>query len=132
MLEVRRTTGLSPLGSIYEASASGGRRVPSVTFTCLDELTPREHEVATLLARGYSNKQIAQSLVLTQGTVANHVAHILSKLGVTNRTQVAALILGRTDEATENGSVVQLPSRPDTAQNPTRMRWSHSANSPRH
>jgi DNA-binding NarL/FixJ family response regulator len=59
----------------------------------LDPLTPREREVAALIARGYSNQQIAATLVLTTGTVANHVAHILCKLGATNRTQVAALVL---------------------------------------
>jgi DNA-binding NarL/FixJ family response regulator len=58
----------------------------------LAELTPREREVAALLAAGCTNQQIAERLVLTRGTVANHVAHILYKLGVTNRTQVAALV----------------------------------------
>jgi DNA-binding NarL/FixJ family response regulator len=58
----------------------------------LTELTTREREVAALLGAGYTNQQIAEKLVLTRGTVANHVAHILYKLGVTNRTQVAALV----------------------------------------
>jgi DNA-binding NarL/FixJ family response regulator len=66
----------------------------------LEVLTPREREVACLLARGYTNQQIANELVLTRGTVANHVAHILEKLGVGNRTQVAARVLGRADELT--------------------------------
>jgi DNA-binding NarL/FixJ family response regulator len=52
-------------------------------------LTPREHEVARLIARGYTNRQIANELVLTPGTVANHVAHILHKLECTSRIQVA-------------------------------------------
>jgi DNA-binding NarL/FixJ family response regulator len=56
-------------------------------------LTSRECEVAKLIARGYTNRQIAQALVVTEGTAANHVAHILSKLGVANRTQVAARML---------------------------------------
>jgi DNA-binding NarL/FixJ family response regulator len=63
----------------------------------VDGLTPRECEVAALIARGYSNRQIADALVLTRGTVANHVAHILAKLGAANRTQVAARVF----EATE-------------------------------
>jgi len=45
------------------------------------------------MACGYTNQQIADTLVLTRGTVANHVAHILDKLGASNRTQVAALVL---------------------------------------
>jgi hypothetical protein len=40
-----------------------------------------------------SNRAIAQKLVIEQGTIANHVAHILAKCGVSNRTQVAALFL---------------------------------------
>ena len=53
-------------------------------------LTAREREVADLVARGYSNRQIADRLVLTPGTVANHIAHILNKLGVDSRVHVAA------------------------------------------
>ena len=59
-----------------------------------DTLTPREREVAGLIARGYTNRQIADALIVTPGTVANHVAHILTKLGVANRTQVAAYMSG--------------------------------------
>jgi DNA-binding NarL/FixJ family response regulator len=59
----------------------------------LDGLTRREREVAELIARGFTNQQIAETLVLTRGTVANHVAHILGKVGVTNRTQIAARVL---------------------------------------
>jgi len=61
--------------------------------TCdLAILTPREREVAALLADGRTNQQIAELLVIERGTVANHVAHILHKLGVSNRTQVALLV----------------------------------------
>jgi DNA-binding NarL/FixJ family response regulator len=58
----------------------------------MNELTPREREVALLIARGFSNRQIATQLVITQGTAANHVAHIINKLGVTNRASVAATV----------------------------------------
>jgi DNA-binding NarL/FixJ family response regulator len=58
-----------------------------------DLLSAREREVAELLALGYSNSQIADALVITRGTVANHVAHILTKLGLANRTQVAAWMI---------------------------------------
>jgi len=56
-------------------------------------LTPREQEVARLIAQGYSNRQIADALVLTLGTVANHVAHILDKLDCSTRVQVAVWTL---------------------------------------
>lgn len=52
-------------------------------------LTRRQQEVAGLLGRGYSNARIAAELVLVEGTVANHIEHILQRLGFENRTQVA-------------------------------------------
>jgi DNA-binding CsgD family transcriptional regulator/tetratricopeptide (TPR) repeat protein len=52
-------------------------------------LTPREREVALLLARGLTDRQIADHLVITERTVAAHVEHILGKLSFTSRTQVA-------------------------------------------
>jgi ATP/maltotriose-dependent transcriptional regulator MalT len=53
-------------------------------------LTARELEVARLIAEGHSNKQIAEALVVTEGTAANHVHNVLGKLGFSNRAQVAA------------------------------------------
>ena len=50
-------------------------------------LTPRELEVLRLLARGYSNQKIADTLTVTVGTVKNHVQHVIAKLGVSDRTQ---------------------------------------------
>jgi DNA-binding NarL/FixJ family response regulator len=53
-------------------------------------LTPREREVVALLARGLTNRQIGQTLVVTEGTAENYVQRVLGKLGVNNRAQVAA------------------------------------------
>ena len=53
-------------------------------------LTGREHEVAGLVAAGLTNRQIAERLYLSERTAQNHVQHILTKLDMTNRTQVAA------------------------------------------
>ncbi|GAC1316005.1 MAG: hypothetical protein NVSMB2_08370 [Chloroflexota bacterium] len=53
-------------------------------------LTAREREVAQLVAAGLTNDEIAQRLVLTPGTVANHVAHILGKERLRSRVQLAA------------------------------------------
>lgn len=50
-------------------------------------LTRRELKFLRLLAHGYSNQKIAQSLVVSVGTVKNHVQHIIAKLGVSDRTQ---------------------------------------------
>jgi DNA-binding CsgD family transcriptional regulator len=52
------------------------------------ELTRREREVAGLLVRGLSNRDIAEQLVIAQGTAANHVQRVLIKLGCRNRAQV--------------------------------------------
>jgi DNA-binding NarL/FixJ family response regulator len=52
-------------------------------------LSPREQEVARLLARGFTNKQISAELVVSSGTVRSHVEHILNKLNLRSRSQVA-------------------------------------------
>lgn len=52
-----------------------------------DPLTDRETEILRLMASGYSNKEIANSLGVAAGTVKNHVSNILSKLGVRDRTR---------------------------------------------
>ncbi len=56
----------------------------------LDALTEREQEILTRMARGDSNQQIADQLVITVGTVKGHINHILSKLGAHNRTEAVA------------------------------------------
>jgi len=58
-------------------------------------LTPREEQIAGLLAQGMSNKAIAKSLVIAQRTAETHVANVLVKLGFTSRSQVAAWVAER-------------------------------------
>lgn len=58
-------------------------------------LTPRENEIALLVAQGMSNREISRSLVISQRTVDVHVEHILAKLGFNSRTQVASWIARR-------------------------------------
>jgi two-component system, NarL family, response regulator DevR len=53
------------------------------------ELTEREREVLTLVARGYTNKQIADKLYVSEKTARNHVSHILEKLGLSRRSEAA-------------------------------------------
>lgn len=63
-------------------------------------LTRREREVASLVAQGMSNKEIAAQLVISQRTAETHVEHILTKLGFTSRTQIVALLA---NEAASSG-----------------------------
>lgn len=67
---------------------SGG---PKNAFDAL--LSARELQVVKLIAEGLSNKQIGANLELSDKTVKNHISHILAKLGLTARTQVAVLAL---------------------------------------
>ena len=54
------------------------------------ELTPREREVAALVASGCTNREIAHQLMVAERTVETHLEHIFHKLGLTSRAQVAA------------------------------------------
>jgi DNA-binding NarL/FixJ family response regulator len=79
----------------------GGRVVPPsvaqklAEYTPRIELTERELEVLALVAKGLSNKEIADAIGRTQATVKVHVLHILSKLGVDDRTAAVTVGLKR-------------------------------------
>ena len=75
--------------AVAEAAREGLRVAAEDT---VGKLTPRQREVARLVASGLTNMEIAERLVLTPGTVANHVEGILRRLGFRSRTQVAALL----------------------------------------
>ena len=60
-----------------------------------ERLTRREQEVALLVARGLTNRQIAQELSVSRNTANNHVARILRKLGLRSRAQIAAWVTER-------------------------------------
>lgn len=60
---------------------------PDPSITTAEPLTARERDILRLMAEGLSNRGIADELVITEGTVKNHVTNILSKLGVHTRTQ---------------------------------------------
>jgi non-specific serine/threonine protein kinase len=53
------------------------------------ELSIRERQVVGLIVNGLTNREIAQKLDIAEGTAANHVWHVLNKLGLNSRTQIA-------------------------------------------
>jgi DNA-binding NarL/FixJ family response regulator len=55
----------------------------------LSELTPRERDVLHLIAKGFTNREIAGELYITEGTVKTHVTHLLTRLNLRNRAQIA-------------------------------------------
>jgi DNA-binding NarL/FixJ family response regulator len=71
-----------------------GQRRRSSEEPVTDPLTRREREVATLLAQGLTDRQIAERLVISEGTVGVHVTHILAKLDVHSRAQIAVWLVG--------------------------------------
>ena len=86
---IQRLADEAPSQPEPPAPSNGGR-------AALEQLTNREIEVLRLLAQGQSNPQIAQTLVISRGTVKGHVQHIISKLGASDRTQavVRAIEMG--------------------------------------
>jgi two-component system, NarL family, response regulator DegU len=68
---------------------------PPAEEVTLEQLTIREAEVLQLLAEGLSNKDIATQLVLSEGTVKNHISAILAKLHANDRTQAVVTALKR-------------------------------------
>ncbi len=76
---------------LVEFGRKGRTTVNQSTGSVDEELSTREIEVLKLLAAGASNREIADRLVLAEGTVKNHVSNILSKLHAENRTHAANL-----------------------------------------
>jgi DNA-binding CsgD family transcriptional regulator len=79
----------------WAAASAGSGAAPAsaaAAAPALSPLSPRELEVARLVARGQTNRQIAETLVVSERTAENHVQHILVKLGFSNRSQIAAWV----------------------------------------
>ena len=76
------TAVLSELGS--------DRDIPNTEQIKIDQLTPREREIAVVACTGLTNKQIAEKLLISEATVRHHLGAIFSKLGVSTRSELTA------------------------------------------
>jgi DNA-binding NarL/FixJ family response regulator len=94
---------LSPSVTRRVIDRMAGQPSPVATSRRLEHLTPREREVLELIARGLSNREIAEDFVIEESTVKTHVKRILMKLGLRDRVQAVIF-------AYENG--LTRPGRP--------------------
>lgn len=77
----------------YARLAGGGGAVPREDSPRVADLTPRETEILRLVARGRSNREIAEQLFLSEGTVKNYVSSVFAKLHARDRAQAISLAL---------------------------------------
>jgi DNA-binding NarL/FixJ family response regulator len=92
--EIKQAIRLIHAGnSVFQASVFDSIRTGR-TEPDLSMLTEREREIVRAVARGLSNREIADELYLSEGTVKNYLSSVLSKLGLSQRTQIAVYYLG--------------------------------------
>ncbi len=85
--------GQSPLNPLVARRLVQSLTTPRVVNTLAEQLTDRELEIARLVSRGYDNQRIASTLGISIRTVGTHITNILDKADVSNRTQLARLML---------------------------------------
>ena len=79
--------------NVFKDKKSSAYNLNSISISGeYEELTPREKEIALLVAKGKNNKEVSEDLFITEGTVKNHLSRILRKLDLENRTQLAVFI----------------------------------------
>lgn len=106
--ELLRSVRLVASGQTLIDPVASQQAMQRLTSAPGSELTEREREVLALVARGYTNKQIAEALYVSEKTARNHVSHILEKLGLARRSEAAAyavehkLVPPKTPQAEEN------------------------------
>ncbi|HEU5380204.1 MAG TPA: response regulator transcription factor [Ktedonobacteraceae bacterium] len=88
--ELLRSVRLVAAGGTLISPSASQQAMQRLSATPGSELTEREREVLALIARGYTNKQIAETLYVSEKTARNHVSHILEKLGLARRSEAAA------------------------------------------
>jgi DNA-binding NarL/FixJ family response regulator len=78
---------LDPVVQSRLLEAVGGAARPAQPAQLPDELTPREGEVLALIARGLSNREIAETLIVSETTIKTHINHVFAKIGARDRAQ---------------------------------------------
>jgi DNA-binding CsgD family transcriptional regulator len=94
---IARASALDPEGEPSLVVTVDGVRcaLTPVQPTPADGLSPREREIACMVARGYTNKMIASVLDISLWTVSTHLRRIFAKLGVSTRAAMVALVVDR-------------------------------------
>jgi DNA-binding NarL/FixJ family response regulator len=103
------TLGYQAVGALYKGSelaleqavayvrrSRGARKRPNTGW---NSLTPTELEVVQLVIDGLNNPEVAARLFMSRGTVKTHLSHVYTKLGVTNRTELATMPAAHTHPA---------------------------------
>ena len=91
----RATAVLRRLDGLMVATGARRRRLAAAPDHGWASLTVKEHQVVDLVAAGLSNPQIAERLYVSRRTVEAHITHIFRKLGLDNRTRLAAAAVAR-------------------------------------
>jgi DNA-binding NarL/FixJ family response regulator len=93
--EVAAAIRAAARGEVHLDPAVAGRLTRQLMSpaTGLAALTARERTILTLVARGLSNRQIAEELYISERTARTHVSHVLTKLQLSSRTQAALLAI---------------------------------------
>jgi predicted ATPase/DNA-binding CsgD family transcriptional regulator len=89
-VELALEGGPQPAAGNEPAAGNTAAAPPAARLAAAGGLTPRELEIAALIARGHSNRAIGEELVISPATAARHVANIMLKLGLRSRAQIAA------------------------------------------
>ncbi len=87
--------------SLTRARARAAARGPE-GGSRLASLTPQERRILDLIAEGYTNRQIAETMFLAEKTVKNYVSNLLAKLGMERRTQAATFAARLNERATQD------------------------------
>jgi DNA-binding CsgD family transcriptional regulator len=88
-------------GEARDELLASGARPRRATLAGVSALTPSEYRIAALAAQGQTNRQIAESLFLTQNTVAWHLSHVYRKLDVSSRTELHSLLRSPRHDVTQ-------------------------------